>query len=99
MGAGSQAGVCRRCTLTSCALPAGLTRRPRSSTRTKGARSRTVANLKQDIDAVGGRAGAAGVYGTPHADVLPPPIDAIQFSPLIPGASELEQQGEGTLAS
>jgi len=40
-----------------------------------------------------------GVYGTLSADLLSPPVSAIQFSPLIPGAAELESQGEGTLAA
>ena len=40
-----------------------------------------------------------GVYGTPPAELLPPPADAIQFSPLMPGAADLESQGEGTLAA
>jgi 16S rRNA (guanine1207-N2)-methyltransferase len=40
-----------------------------------------------------------GVYGTPPAEVLSPPDGAIQFSPLMPGARTLEQQGEDTLAS
>ena len=42
---------------------------------------------------------SAGVYGKPPADVVETPADAIQFSPLIPGASELESQAEGSLAS
>jgi 16S rRNA (guanine1207-N2)-methyltransferase len=50
----------------------------------------------QNIRAAAGR---AGLYGTPPAEVLVAPIDAIQFSPLMPGASALELQGEGTLAS
>jgi 16S rRNA (guanine1207-N2)-methyltransferase len=41
----------------------------------------------------------AGMYGTPLAELLSPPGDAIQFSPLRPGAQSLEQQGESTLAS
>src|SRR4051812_20113641 len=41
----------------------------------------------------------AGVYGTPPAELSSPPADAIQFSPLMPGARPLEQQGEDTLAS
>jgi 16S rRNA (guanine1207-N2)-methyltransferase len=40
-----------------------------------------------------------GVYGTPPADILGVPTGAIQFSPLMPGASALDLQGEGTLAS
>lgn len=41
----------------------------------------------------------AGVYGTPPAELLSPPADAIQFSPLVPGAQALELQGESTLVS
>src|SRR3954468_6555555 len=41
----------------------------------------------------------AGVYGMPLAELLSLPGDAIQFSPLIPGARALEQQGENTLDS
>ena len=41
----------------------------------------------------------AGVYGAPLAELLSPPADAIQFSPLMPDARTLEQQGENTLAS
>lgn len=40
-----------------------------------------------------------GLYSTPSDDVVDLPANATQFSPLIPGASALEQQGEGTLAS
>ena len=40
-----------------------------------------------------------GIYGMPPADLLDLPVNAIQFSPLMPGASALELQGEGTLAS
>ena len=43
--------------------------------------------------------GRNGVYGTPPADVVATPADAIQFSPLIPGSSALEQQSEGSLAA
>jgi len=43
--------------------------------------------------------GRNGVYGMPPADVVDTPADAIQFSPLIPGSSELEQQGDGSLAA
>lgn len=39
----------------------------------------------------------AGIYGAPPADVVDPPADATQFSPLMPGAAALEQQSEGTL--
>ena len=42
---------------------------------------------------------AAGVYGKPPADVVDTPPKAVQFSPLMPGASELEKQSEGSLAS
>jgi 16S rRNA (guanine1207-N2)-methyltransferase len=42
---------------------------------------------------------AAGLYGKPPSDVVDLPIGAIQFSPLMPGASELETQAEGTLDS
>jgi 16S rRNA (guanine1207-N2)-methyltransferase len=41
----------------------------------------------------------AGLYGAPLAELLSPPADAVQFSPLMPGAQALEQQGENTLAS
>lgn len=41
----------------------------------------------------------AGIYGKPPSDVVDTPPNAIQFSPLIPGASELESQAEGSLAS
>jgi 16S rRNA (guanine1207-N2)-methyltransferase len=47
----------------------------------------------------GASEGRAGIYGMPPAEVLDLPVDAIQFSPLMPGASDLELQGEGTLAS
>ena len=40
-----------------------------------------------------------GVYGTPADDLSSHPAGAIQFSPLVPGAQALEQQGENTLAS
>jgi 16S rRNA (guanine1207-N2)-methyltransferase len=40
-----------------------------------------------------------GVYGLPPADVVDAPDNPIQFSPLIPGSSELEQQGDGSLAA
>jgi 16S rRNA (guanine1207-N2)-methyltransferase len=40
-----------------------------------------------------------GVYGKPPAELAAVPADAIQFSPLMPEATELEQQAEGTLAS
>jgi 16S rRNA (guanine1207-N2)-methyltransferase len=44
-------------------------------------------------------ANVAGIYGKAPADVVETPRDAIQFSPLMPGASELESQAEGSLAS
>jgi 16S rRNA (guanine1207-N2)-methyltransferase len=40
-----------------------------------------------------------GLYGAPSAEVVELPNGATQFSPLIPGASVLEQQDEGMLAS
>jgi 16S rRNA (guanine1207-N2)-methyltransferase len=40
-----------------------------------------------------------GIYGTPSPDVVDLPVNPIQFSPLMPGASALEQQGEGSLTS
>jgi 16S rRNA (guanine1207-N2)-methyltransferase len=43
--------------------------------------------------------GQAGIYGAPPAELLDLPLNPIQFSPLIVGASELELQGEGTLVS
>ncbi|MFC4175600.1 class I SAM-dependent methyltransferase [Microvirga sp. GCM10011540] len=39
-----------------------------------------------------------GVYGTPPAELVAVPEGAIQFSPLVPGAESLEQQGEASLA-
>lgn len=44
-------------------------------------------------------ANVAGIYGKPPADVVETPRDAVQFSPLMPGASELEKQAEGSLAT
>jgi 16S rRNA (guanine1207-N2)-methyltransferase len=41
----------------------------------------------------------AGVYGKPPRDVVETPPDAIQFSPLKPGAAALEQRAEASLAS
>jgi 16S rRNA (guanine1207-N2)-methyltransferase len=41
----------------------------------------------------------AGIYGAPPAEVFEAPAKATQFSPLMPGASALESQGESTLAS
>ena len=43
--------------------------------------------------------GRHGLYGTPSADVVDLPANAIQFSPLMPGAAELEAVPHGTLAS
>jgi 16S rRNA (guanine1207-N2)-methyltransferase len=40
-----------------------------------------------------------GVYGAPPSDLADVPADAVQFSPLKPGAAALEQQGEGSLAA
>ncbi|MCX7298352.1 MAG: methyltransferase [Hyphomicrobiales bacterium] len=37
------------------------------------------------------------LYGTPPADVVDLPADAVQFSPLKPGASVLEQQAQESL--
>lgn len=42
--------------------------------------------------------GTIAIYGTPPADVVDLPKDATQFSPLMPGASALEQQADGSLA-
>lgn len=42
--------------------------------------------------------GSFGVYGTPPAELVAVPEGAIQFSPLVPGASALEEQGEATLS-
>jgi 16S rRNA (guanine1207-N2)-methyltransferase len=43
--------------------------------------------------------GRNGLYGVPSTDVVDLPADAIQFSPLMPGAAELEAIQQGTLAS
>ena len=40
---------------------------------------------------------ATGVYGLPPADLAEVPREAIQFSPLMPGAAALEKQAEGSL--
>jgi len=40
---------------------------------------------------------ATGVYGLPPADLAEVPRDAIQFSPLMPGAAALEKQAAGSL--
>lgn len=40
-----------------------------------------------------------GVYGTPPSDLADVPRDAIQFSPLMPGAAALERQSEGSLGA
>jgi 16S rRNA (guanine1207-N2)-methyltransferase len=42
---------------------------------------------------------SAGVYGKPPANVANTPPNAIQFSPLMPGALALEQQAEASLAA
>lgn len=52
----------------------------------------TMRNVASAVD-------CAGVYGAPPAAVLAFPADAVQFSPLTPGAAALELQGEGTLKS
>lgn len=41
----------------------------------------------------------AAIYGKPSAEVVDLPIEAIQFSPLMPGTPALEQQAEASLAS
>ncbi len=41
----------------------------------------------------------AGIYGKPPSDVVETPPNPVQFSPLMPGAAELESQDEGSLAS
>src|SRR5665811_459447 len=63
---------------------------PRSSTRSRSAPLGADINTMQN---------SAGIYGTPPAEVLDSPVNAIQFSPLMPGASALELQGEGSLAA
>src|SRR5665213_1719394 len=40
---------------------------------------------------------STGVYGAPPNDLADAPPGAIQFSPLIPGATPLEQVAEGSL--
>jgi 16S rRNA (guanine1207-N2)-methyltransferase len=58
--------------------------------------------LSADVDTtqnIAMAAGRAGLYGRPTTELLDLPIDAIQFSPLMPGASALELQGEDTLAT
>jgi 16S rRNA (guanine1207-N2)-methyltransferase len=44
-------------------------------------------------------ASPVGVYGAPPADLAEVAHDAVQFSPLMPGALALELQGEGNLAA
>jgi 16S rRNA (guanine1207-N2)-methyltransferase len=51
------------------------------------------------MQAVTAAAGSAGIYGKPSAEIVDVPADAIQFSPLMPGASSLDTLGEKTLAS
>ena len=41
----------------------------------------------------------AGIYGSPPSALVDLPADAIQFSPLMPGASALEQQNEDGLSA
>ncbi|MBI1205425.1 MAG: methyltransferase [Rhodopseudomonas sp.] len=41
----------------------------------------------------------AGLYGTPPADLVDVPRDAVQFSPLMPGAASLETIAPGSLAT
>jgi 16S rRNA (guanine1207-N2)-methyltransferase len=41
----------------------------------------------------------AGLYGTPSPELAVAPDDAVQFSPLMPGAPDLAQQAEASLAS
>ncbi|MDO9411476.1 MAG: class I SAM-dependent methyltransferase [Pseudolabrys sp.] len=43
-------------------------------------------------------AGTIAIYGAPPSDAVDVPKDATQFSPLMPGASALEQQAEGSLS-
>ncbi len=40
---------------------------------------------------------AIGVYGAPPSDLVDVPRDAVQFSPLIPGAASLDNQPEASL--
>jgi len=40
-----------------------------------------------------------GIYGTPPAELAPSPAAAIQFSPLIPGSQNLEEQEPGSLGA
>jgi 16S rRNA (guanine1207-N2)-methyltransferase len=42
---------------------------------------------------------ADGLYGVPPADLIAGAGDAVQFSPLIPGAASLEDVADGTLAT
>ena len=44
-------------------------------------------------------AATIALYGTPPSDVVDMPQGSTQFSPLMPGASSLEQQSDGSLAS
>ena len=41
----------------------------------------------------------AGIYGSPPSALVDLPADAIQYSPLMPGASALEQQNEDGLSA
>lgn len=38
-----------------------------------------------------------GIYGVPPADLVTIAVDAVQFSPLIPGAASIEAQADGSL--
>jgi len=42
---------------------------------------------------------SSGVYGTPPAELAQAPAGSTQFSPLIPGSGQLEDQSEGSLDS
>jgi 16S rRNA (guanine1207-N2)-methyltransferase len=42
--------------------------------------------------------GSFGIYGTPPSELAEAPGDAIQYSPLLPGAANLEDLEEGMLA-
>lgn len=40
---------------------------------------------------------STGLYGTPPTELAPAPRGSVQFSPLMPGSGELEDQAEGSL--
>ncbi len=46
-----------------------------------------------------GKAARSGVYGAPPAELAGAPHQAIQFSPLVPGAASLEAEPPETLAA